>query len=179
MVLSTRSRVLLVAMAVVGMALGVIGVLGAVGSASPNNSDDDHRNDKERSTLTVVGKDPENKVLDLGAQGPTQGDIRVTNAPIYDKSGKERIGRFDLLCAITDPADEPSEKAHMAQCTKTFTLAGGQISVQGLEAYPNLSGLSPGVNAISGGTGKYSGVRGEQRCEVRGKKVIDTFHFIE
>jgi hypothetical protein len=83
------------------------------------------------------------------------------------------------LCAITDPADEPSEKAHMAQCTKTFTLAGGQISVQGLEAYPNLSGLSPGVNAISGGTGKYSGVRGEQRFEVRGKKVIDTFHFIE
>jgi hypothetical protein len=179
MVLSTRSRVLLVAMAVVGRALGVIGVLGAVGSASPNNSDDDHRNDKGRSTLTVVGKDPENKVLDLGAQGPSQGDIRVTNAPIYDKSGKERIGRFDLLCAITDPADEPSEKAHMAQCTKTFTLPGGQISVQGLEAYPNLSGLSPGVNAISGGTGKYSGVRGEQRFEVRGNKVIDTFHFIE
>jgi hypothetical protein len=48
-----------------------------------------------------------------------------------------------------------------------------------LEAYPNLSGLSPGVNAISGGTGKYSGVRGEQRFEVRGKKVIDIFHFVE
>src|SRR5215217_1720921 len=123
MVVSTRLRGLLVAVAVVGMALGIIGVLGAVGSASPNN---DHRDDKGR-TLTVVGKNPENKVIDLGAQGPTQGDIRVTNAPIYDKSGKERIGRFDLLCAITDPADEPSEKAHMAQCTKTFTLAGGQI----------------------------------------------------
>jgi hypothetical protein len=39
MVLSTRVRVLLVVMAVVGMALGVIGVLGAVGSALPNNSD--------------------------------------------------------------------------------------------------------------------------------------------
>ena len=173
--LSTRLKVLLVAMVVVGMALGVIGVLGAVGSASHN--DDDHID--EGRTLTVVGKTPENKVLDLGAQGPTQGDIRVTNAPIYDESGKERIGRFDLFCAITDPADESSEKAHMAQCTKTFTLPGGQISVQGLEAYPNLSGLSPGVNAISGGTGKYSGVRGEQRFEVRGKKVIDTFHFIE
>jgi hypothetical protein len=179
MVLSTRLRVLLVAMAVVGMALGVIGVLGAVGSASPNNSDDDHRDDEGRSTLTVVGKTPENKVLDLGAQGPTQGDIRVTNAPIYDKSGKERIGRFDLFCAMTDPADESSEKAHMAQCTKTFTLPGGQISVQGLEAYPNLSGLSPGVNAISGGTGKYAGVGGEQRFEVRGNKVIDPFHVID
>jgi hypothetical protein len=175
MVLSTRLRVLLVAVAVVGMALGIIGVLGAVGSASPNN---DHRDDKGR-TLTVVGKNPENKVLDLGAQGPSQGDIRVTNATIYDKSGKERIGRFDLFCAITDPADESSQRAHMAQCTKTFTLPGGQISVEGVEAYPNLSGLSPGVNAISGGTGKYAGVGGEQRFEVRGNKVIDTFHFIE
>ena len=176
MVVSTRVRVLLVAMAVVGMALGIIGVLGAVGSASPNN--DDHRDDKGR-TLTAVGKTPENKVLDLGAQGPSQGDIRVTNAPLYDESGNKRIGRFDLFCAITDPADESSEKAHIAQCTKTFTLPGGQISVQGVEAYPNLSGLSPGVNAISGGTGKYSGVRGEQRFEPRGKNVIDTFHFIE
>src|SRR5215212_4903912 len=121
------------------MALGIIGVLGAVGSASPNNSDHDHRDDKDHSTLTVVGKNPENKVIDLGAQGPSQGDIRVTNAPLYDESGKERIGRFDLLCAITDPADESTEKAHIAQCTKTFTLPGGEITVQGVEAYPNLS----------------------------------------
>jgi hypothetical protein len=35
------------------------------------------------------------------------------------------------------------------------------------------------VNAISGGTGKYAGVEGEQSFEVRGKKVIDTFYFIE
>jgi hypothetical protein len=179
MVLITRLRVLLVVLVMV-LALGIIGVLGAVGSASPNNNKDDpHRDDKGHTTLTVVGKNPENEVLDLGAQGPSQGDIRVTNAPLYNESGKERIGRFDLFCAITDPADEPSEKAHMAQCTKTFTLPGGQISVQGVEAYPNLSGLAPGVNAISGGTGKYAGVRGEQRFEVRGKKVIDTFHFID
>jgi hypothetical protein len=180
MVLITRLRVLLVVLVMV-LALGIIGVLGAVGSASPNNNNDDHhhRDDKGRTTLTVVGKNPENEVLDLGAQGPSQGDIRVTNAPLYNESGKERIGRFDLFCAITDPTDKPSEKAHMAQCTKTFTLPGGQISVQGVEAYPNLSGLAPGVNAISGGTGKYAGVRGEQRFEVRGKKVIDTFHFID
>jgi hypothetical protein len=177
MVVSTRVRVLLVAMVVVGMALGVIGVLGAVGSASPN--DDDHRNDKGRSTLTVVGKNPENEVLDLGAQGPTQGDLLVTNASIYNESAKERIGRFDLYCVITDPADESSEKAHMAQCTKTFTLPGGEITVQGVEAYPNLSALSPGVNAISGGTGKYAGVGGEQRFELRGNKVINTFRFID
>jgi hypothetical protein len=32
--------------------------------------------------------------------------------------------------------------------------------VEGVEAYPNLSGLSAGVNAISGTTGKYAGVLG-------------------
>jgi hypothetical protein len=48
-----------------------------------------------------------------------------------------------------------------------------------VEAYPNLSGLAPGVNAISGGTGKYASVRGEQRFELRGNKVIDTFRFID
>jgi hypothetical protein len=177
MVSSTRPRVLLVAMVVVGMALlSVICVLGAV-SASPNNQD--HRDDKGHITLTVVSKTPENEVVDLGAQGPSQGDLRLVNAPLYNATGKERIGRFDLFCAITDPADESSEKAHIAECTKTFTLPGGEISVQGVEAYPNLSGLAPGVNAISGGTGKYAGVRGEQRFELRGKKVIDTFHFID
>jgi hypothetical protein len=177
MVSSTRPRVLLVAMVVVGMALlSVICVLGAV-SASPNN--EDPRDDKGHITLTVVSKTPENEVVDLGAQGPSQGDLRVVNAPLYNATGKERIGRFDLFCAITDPADESSEKAHIAECTKTFTLPGGEISVQGVEAYPNLSGLAPGVNAISGGTGKYAGVRGEQRFELRGKKVIDTFHFID
>src|SRR5215203_5933740 len=83
------------------MALGIIGVLGAVGSASPNNSDHDHRDDKDHSTLTVVGKNPENKVVDLGAQGPSQGDIRVTNAPLYEDvhsagRGDQRTGRGSL-----------------------------------------------------------------------------------
>jgi hypothetical protein len=181
MVVSTRRvRVLLVALAVVGMALGIIAVLGAVSSASPKGNTDDHRNDKGRSTLTVVGKNPQSKGLDLGAQGPTQGDLVVINASIYDESAKERIGRFDMLCAITDPADESSEKAHMAQCTKTFTLPGGEITVEGVEAFSNLSGLSPaGVNSITGGTGKYAGVGGEQRYEVRGNKVINTLRFID
>ena len=177
MVFSTRLRVLLMAMVMVGMALGVIWVLGAVGYASPNDNDD-HSDDKGR-ILTVVTKTPENKVVDLGPQGPSQGDMRVLNAPLYNATGKERIGRFDLFCAITDPADESSEKALMAECTKTFTLPGGEISVQGVEAYPTLSAPAPGEDAITGGTGKYTGVRGEQRFEPRRTRVINTFHFID
>ena len=116
----------------------------------------------------------------LGPRGPNHGDIRVTNAPLYDESGKERIGRVDLFSVLTDPADEPNEKAHMAEATATYTLPGGEISAQGLRAYPQLSGPpSEGVDAISGGTGKYAGVRGEVHIKTRGNERIITFHFID
>ena len=170
-----RGTVLLGALGVV-VALGIMGVLRAV-SASPNN-DNDHNNDKG-GTLTLMTKTREVEVLDLGPQGATHGDMRVVNGPLYNKSGKHKVGRLDQYCVTTDPADEPSEKAHIAECTATITLPGGEISVQGVRSYPKLSGLpSRGVEAISGGTGKYVGVRGEVVLETRAKKVIATFHFI-
>jgi hypothetical protein len=164
---------------VVVLALGIIGVLGAVSSAS-SKGDDDHNDSEERSTLTVSTKTAEEKVLDLGAQGLSQGDMRVLNAPLYNESGKEKVGRIDLFCVVTDPADELSEKAHMAQCSFTYTLAGGEISAQGVDAFPELPGRpSRSVDAISGGTEDYAGVRGEVRFETRSNKVISTLHFID
>ena len=160
------------------MALGIIGVLGAVSSASPKGNDDEHNDSEGRSTLTVSTKTVEEKVLDLGAQGLSQGDMRVVNAPVYNESGKEKVGRLDLFCVVTDPADESSEKAHMAECSFTFTLPGGEISAQGVDAFPELPGPpSKSVDAISGGTEDYAGVRGEVRFETRGNKVVSTFHF--
>jgi hypothetical protein len=175
-VLSRKVSVLLMALVVVAMALGLMSVLRAV-SASP---DKEEPNKGEGRTLTVLTKNRQAEVVDLGPQGASQGDIRVANAPLYDAKGTERIGRFDLFCAVTDPADESAEKHHMAECTYTFTLAGGEISVQGLNAFPELPGLPPeGVDAISGGTGKYAGVEGELRHKTRANKVISTFHFID
>ena len=178
MVLSRTRVALLVTMVVV--ALG-IGLMGAVGFASPKDNDDaHHNNDKGPNTLTVLSKTAEEKVLDLGAQGLSQGDMHVLNAPLYNESGKEKVGRLDLFCVVTDPADESSEKAHMAQCSYTFTLPGGEISAQGVDAFPELPGLpSRSVDALSGGTEDYAGVRGEVRFEARANKVISTFHFID
>jgi hypothetical protein len=174
--LSRRVSVLLLgALVLVVMTLGIImGVLRAV-SASPESADKEHGN-----TLITVVKTRELKVVDLDPRGPSQGDLRVANAPLYDESAKHRIGRFDFFCVTTDPADEPNEKAHMAECTYTFTLPGGEISGQGVNAYPKLPGLpSRGVDAISGGTKKYVGVRGEMEFEPRGTTVISTLHLID
>jgi hypothetical protein len=177
-VVLSRRRVtvlLLVALVVGVMALGIIGVLRAV-SASPDT--DGNRNNKGR-TLTTLVNSRERGFVDLGPPGPTHGDIRVTNAPLYDASGKEKVGRLDLFCVLTDPADESAEKAHMAECTVTYTLPGGEISAQGVHAFPKFSEQTPGgVDAVIGGTGKYAGVRGEVRIESRGPTVIQTFHFI-
>jgi len=176
-VLSRKKVAVLVT--VVVLALG-IGLMGAVGFASPKDKDAHHNNDKGRSTLTVLTKTRELEVVDLKPQGASHGDMRVVNAPLYNESGKEKVGRFDMFCVTTDPADEPSEKAHMAECTLTYTLPGGEISAQGVDAFPKLPELPPrGIDAISGGTGKYAGVQGEVRFETRGTKVIQTFHFID
>jgi hypothetical protein len=165
-VLSRKVSVLLVALVALG-----IGLSGAVGSASPKDNDD-----KGRSTLTVLTKNREIKVVELGPQGPSHGDLRVINAPLFDQSGKEKVGRLDVFCAITDPG----QKAHMAQCTGTFSLQDEEISVQGVVPVPNASNPAAGnVDAITGGTGKYAGVRGEHRFQTPGTKGIHTFHFID
>ena len=176
MVLSRRVPVLLGALVVVVVAMGMIGVLGAV----PGNAANDRTVAKARSTtITVVTKTGGIKVVDLGAQGPSHGDMRVFSVPLYNESGKEKVGRLDAFCVVTDPAKEPNERTHMAECTYTYTLPGGEISAQGVNAYPKLSEPAPrSVDAITGGTGKYAGVRGERRFETHGNKVTDTLHFI-
>ena len=176
MVLSRTKVAVLVAMVVA--ALG-IGLMGAVGSASPK--DDDQNNNKE-GNLTVLVKNREASVVDLDPQGSSQGDMRVVNAPLYNASGKQKVGRFDVVCVSTDPADEAKEKYHMAQCTYTYTLAGGEITAQGVSAFPKLSEIpSTAVDAVSGGTGKYAGVRGEVSLQTRANKAISafTFHFVD
>ena len=178
MVLSRTRVAVLVAM--VAAALG-IGLMGAVGSASPKDNDDDgYNNGDEGGNLTVLTKTRQERVVDLDPQGATQGDMRVVNAPLYNQSGKQKVGRFDLFCVSTDPADEANEKYHMAQCTYTYTLAGGEITAQGVSAFPKLSKIPPtAVDAVSGGTGKYAGVRGEVSLQTRANKAISTFHFVD
>jgi hypothetical protein len=171
------SRRLSVLLALVVAALG-IGLWGAVGFASPK--DEASPNNDEGRTLTVLTKSRDARVIDLKQQGPTHGDMRVVNAPLYNESGKKKVGRLDLYCVTTDPADEPSEKANMVECTYTYTLPSGEISVLGVSALPTLPGLPPNaVDAIIGGTDKYAGVRGEATIKTRGNKAFTTFHFID
>lgn len=175
MAFSSRRVLILLALMV---ALGIV-FCGAVAFASPGDSSN-HQNDGKGRTLTVLTKTREDTVVDVGEQGPSQGDTRVVNAPLYDKSGKHKVGRLDVYCVTTDPADEPDEKATMAQCTKTYTLRSGEITTQGESAFPKLPAPPPrSLNAVTGGTKKYEGARGEVSLKTRENAVVMTFHFVD
>jgi hypothetical protein len=174
-VLSRRATPLLLALVVAVTVLGIIGVLRAV-SATPNDSAN-RTNGSEARTLTVLAKIRDEKVVDVGPQGPSQGDMRVVNTTLYNATGTKRIGRHDQFCVLTDPG----EKTQMTECVRTYTLPGGEINSEGVSARSTLNDSQKpgGSDAISGGTGEYVGVRGEVRFGSRGNKVIQIFHFTD
>jgi hypothetical protein len=174
-VLSRRATPLLLELAVAVTVLGIIGVLKAV-SATPNDSADKTKGSEAR-TLTVLAKIHQEKVIDVGPQGPSQGDMRVVNTSLYNATGTKRIGRHDQFCVLTDPG----KKAQLTECVRTYTLPGGEINSEGVSTRSTLydSQKSGGTDAISGGTEEYAGVQGEVRFGSRGNKVIQTFHFTD
>jgi hypothetical protein len=160
------------------VALGVV-LAGVVAFASPGDAAD-HQNEKGRTLTVLIKMSRDARVVDVGDQGLSHGDARVVNAPLYDESGKHKVGRIDVYCVTTDPADEPNEKANMAECTYAFTLRNGEISAQGVNAFPKLPAPPPkALDAITGGTEKFEGARGETSAETHGKRTFFTFHFID
>jgi hypothetical protein len=131
-------------------------------------------------TITAIVPSREVEVVDLGPAGPSHGDLRVLNGPLYNEDETEVIGRLDGVCTVTDPADDPSQQDHVTQCLLTFSLPDGEITVQDVNTRPALTELPahPSRDAITGGTGAYQSARGERHVTIQGKKVINTFYLI-
>lgn len=158
------------------IALLVLAVVSGVGAAAALPDTPATR------TITVIAKsrDADVRVVDLGPAGPSHGDLRAFNGPLYNEDETEVIGHVDGVCTLTDPADDPSEQAQMAQCLLTFSLPDGAITVQGVNARPALTELPASASryAITGGTEAYQSVRGELRITFQGEKIIHTFSLI-
>jgi hypothetical protein len=88
-------------------------------------------------------------VLDLGAPGPSLGDVQILNDNLVNRRGKV-VGHDGGTCAVTSL--NPPE----TNCTITFSLPGGQITSQFLNSPPPRK-LAP----ITGGTRRYRGARGD------------------
>jgi hypothetical protein len=117
--------------------------------------------------------------LDLAPKGPSQGDMRIITGPLFAPGGTRQIGRTDLFCTVTDPGNLAAPKLQQTECLETFTLPGGTITAQGLHARTALSAHAlPFVDAVTGGTGKYLGARGDLRGATRGNETTFTVHVL-
>jgi hypothetical protein len=103
-------------------------------------------------TLVVIQSPPRQQVVDLGAPGPSPGDLLEVASTLTNQAGTP-IG--DLHIACTQNFDQ------VAVCVGIFNLSGhGKISVDASPVFPN-----PTVGMVTGGTGEFENVRGEAHID--------------
>jgi hypothetical protein len=101
--------------------------------------------------------------LDLGAKGFSPGDRQTISSDLFTPAGR-RAGRLDDDCAITQAGSKPE-----AVCSFVISLAGGELSGSFAQS---LSASGSGKRqAITGGTGRYAGARGELQAGHEGKRT--------
>lgn len=94
----------------------------------------------------------------VGGQADNRGDILTFTNDLFDAANKKKIGGDNGFCIRTELG-----KAYA--CEWTNALPGGQITVQG----PFLDAGDTTL-AVTGGTGKYAGARGEMLLHARDAK---------
>jgi len=108
--------------------------------------------------LNLVERATSDTVIDNGDKGDSAGDLLTFANDIYDEADANKVGSDNGWC-IRVVAGKSWE------CFWTLTLADGQITVEG----PFLD-AGDSVLAVTGGTGKYAGVRGEMALHARDAK---------
>ena len=110
------------------------------------------------TTIAVVEHADTDAVTDTGTAGDTVGDLLTFANPVFDATNKNKVGTDQGYCVRTVVG-----KAW--ECFWTLSLANGQITVEG----PFLD-KGDSVLAITGGTGKFAGARGQMKLHARDEK---------
>jgi hypothetical protein len=97
-------------------------------------------------------------VTDTGAKGDSVGDILTFANPVFDKANRTRVGTDQGYCVRTAAGKS-------WECMWTLSLKDGQLTVEG----PFLD-AGDSVLAITGGTGRYAGARGQMKLHARDAK---------
>ena len=112
----------------------------------------------ETMSINVIEHATTDAVTDTGTQGDSAGDLLTFANEVFDEKDAQKVGSDTGWCIRTVAGKS-------WECFWTLSLADGQITVAG----PFLdSGDS--VLAVTGGTGKYAGFRGEMALHARDAK---------
>jgi len=109
----------------------------------------------QTENATYVERATTDAVTDLGAKGDSVGDLLTFANEIYDEHNKKLLGQDNGWCIRTVVG-----KAW--ECFWTLSLEEGTLSVAG----PFLD-TGDSVLAVTGGTGKFYGARGEMKLHAR------------
>lgn len=143
----------------IGMSAALLGfVAGGFGLARAATPSDE--------TLVVVQQAPEQQFVDLGAPGPSPGDILAFHSALTDTTGSD-VGDLNIQCGVNFSG--------LAVCLGIFSIDGrGQLSVDALPKFPQ-----PVTGIVTGGNGDFSNVRGQADIQPQpdGTTLI-AFHLI-
>ena len=117
-------------------------------------------------TITVIEHATTDITTDTGAKGDSVGDILTFANEVFDAADATKVGTDNGYCLRT-------VAGAAYECNWTTFLDGGQITVEGPFFDAKESTL-----AITGGTGRYRGARGEMELHSRdnGAKFAFVFH---
>ena len=104
--------------------------------------------------VLVHGNTTKGAFFDKDGNGPTLGDRVSSRGPLVDPTTGEHVGSVYGDCWV---ARQQIRGQGFWDCTYLLKLAGGTITLQGLD--PHGSGSSP--FAVTGGTGVYKDARGD------------------
>jgi hypothetical protein len=113
---------------------------------------------EKTTSLNVIEHATTDAVTDTGAKGDSAGDLLTFANEVFDAKDAKKVGNDTGWCIRTVAGKS-------WECFWTLTLADGQITVEG----PFLD-AGDSVVAVTGGTGKYAGVRGEMALHARDAK---------
>lgn len=107
------------------------------------------------STFTVVERALTDTTTDTGRPGDSVGDVLTFANPIFGRRNLHRIGHDNGYCVRT-------VRGKAYECQWTTRLRGGSLAVAGPFYDARDSTL-----AITGGTGRFAGARGQMHLHAR------------
>jgi hypothetical protein len=147
------------------LAVGTALALGGATLASGQNRNDSSENQSQHR-FTVYAPTAANRIAFLPVTEGTfgLGNRVVFSDDLFTKKGGASLGIDGGVCTVVRVADAAQQTGTL-ECHITFSLPHGQITTQELHTLTNgeLRGTQPG--AITGGTGKYRGAKGQVSVE--------------
>lgn len=142
-------------------ALGLVALLALSACSTSNGS----------THLMLKSRNSDRADLHLGPKSPSIGDEIAADGEFVGPDGSV-IGQFELTSFVTREAAGREQRMLMGE----FNFGDGTdaIMIMGANEYPSGGGLpdKPLTFAVIGGTGKYSGARGQCTDSPKGSEYI-------